>query len=81
MAEKYKIMVYKCLECCELISEFDIEEHCMECSATIEDFEEVGEYIVEADNLSEACDKAIEIAKSYNSANINMFEEVDSDDN
>jgi len=63
MANKYRIVVYKCLECGELVSEYDLEEHCMECSATLADFEDIGEYIVEADNLSEACDKAIQMAK------------------
>ena len=63
MAKEYRIVVYKCLECGEFVTEYDLEEHCMICSATIEDFEDVGEYIVKADDLPTACDKAIQMAR------------------
>ncbi len=63
VSRKYRITVYECLECGEFVSEYDLDEHCIFCSATIEDFEEVGIFTVEADNLSDACDKAIELAE------------------
>jgi len=69
---KFEIEVYKCDVCGEVLTEFDIDEHCMWCDNTIdgEDWTFLGEYTVEADSLSEACDIAIQMAAK----------EVDSDD-
>ena len=59
---KFEIEVYKCAVCGEILTIFDIDEHCIECDS--EDWTFLGKYVVEADNLSEACDKAIQMAKA-----------------
>jgi len=77
---KYKVKVLKCDYCkhlvgviCDekltIIDESDLEEHCMYCVATVDDFSEVKTVEVEAESTSEAIDKAVEI----------VSKEVDSD--
>ena len=79
--KKYRILVYKCGICDSLVGvlvderndpldTFDLEEHCLHCDATVEDFKEVGIVEVDAETLIEAIDKAIEIIEK----------EVDSDE-
>jgi len=66
---KFEIEVYKCDVCGEIPTIFDMDEHCMWCENTIdsEDWTFLGKYVIEADNLSEACDKAIQMAKEVDS--------------
>ena len=65
---KFEIEVYKCDVCGEILTIFDIDEHCMWCENTVDgDWELLGKYTVEADNFSEACDKAIQMAKEVDS--------------
>lgn len=67
---KWRIIVYKCSFCGELIGvacdeklryydDTDMMEHCSECMATTDDFDKVKEVEVEAETLPEAIDKAI----------------------
>ena len=62
---KFEVEVYKCDVCGEVLTIFDIDEHCMWCENTIdsEDWTFLGKYIVETNNFSEACDKAIRMAE------------------
>ena len=70
--KKYRILVYRCRICDEfvgvwcdekmtIVDESDLEEHCLYCNATIDDFEEVGIVEVNAETLIEAIDKAVKI--------------------
>ena len=62
---KFEIEVYKCAVCGEILTIFDIDEHCMWCENTLDgDWTFLGKYVVEADSASEACNKAIQMAKA-----------------
>jgi len=71
MIKKYRILVYRCGICDGLVGvwcdekndpldTFDLEEHCLYCESTVEDFEKVGVVEVDAETLTEAIDKAVE---------------------
>jgi len=78
---KYKVKVLKCEYCGHLvgviwdekltiIDDSDLEEHCMYCIATVDDFREIKTVEVDAESIGEAIDKAVEI----------VGKEVDSDE-
>ena len=60
----FEVEVYRCDICGEVVSFWDIDEHCLFCENTVDgDWTFLGKWKVEAETLSQACDKAIELAK------------------
>ena len=66
---KWRIVIYRCQMCGELVGvacdeklryydDSDMTEHCMECIATMDDFDEIKEVEIEAETISEAVEKA-----------------------
>jgi len=85
MRKKYRILVYRCRICNSLVGvwcderkdpldTFDLEEHCLTCNASIDDFVEEEVVEVEAETLAKAIDKAVEIVKLKD-----RLEEVEAD--